>query len=223
MFSFKDKRSWGRVLMSCTGVLLGGVSVGMCRTAALGVDPFQSFMSGLSSLIPISFGTLYVIANAVLLAFSLIFDRHKIGLATLINLTLLGYAAEYSELFFSRLFPSLGFAPAFLLFAVAIVIMCFGSALYFNADLGVSTYDAVALVISEKQSRVPFRFCRIISDLVCVTVGVSLYLLSGSPASGLGSVVGIGTVVTAFFMGPLISFFSRRLPFSKDPISKKEA
>ncbi len=223
MFSFKDKRSWGRVLMSCTGVLLGGVSVGMCRTAALGVDPFQSFMSGLSSLVPISFGTLYVIANAVLLAFSLIFDRHKIGLATLINLTLLGYAAEYSELFFSHLFPTLGFAPAFLLFAFAIVIMCFGSALYFNADLGVSTYDAVALVISEKQSRVPFRFCRIISDLVCVTVGVSLYLLSGSPASGLGSVVGIGTVVTAFFMGPLISFFSRRLPFSKDPVSKKPA
>ena len=58
---------------------------------------------------------------------------------------------------------------------------------------------------------------------MCVTVGVSLYLLSGSPASGLGSVVGIGTVVTAFFMGPLISFFSRGLPFSKDPISKKEA
>ena len=28
-------------------------------------------------------------------------------------------------------------------------------------------------------------------------------------------VVGVGTIVTAFFMGPLISFFSARLPFAE--------
>ncbi len=210
-----------RVWMSCTGVLIGGVSVGMCRTAALGVDPFQSFMSGLAAVVPIGFGTLYLIANAVLLIFSLVFDRHKIGLATLINLTLLGYAAEYSEKLFTYLFPSLSFVPAFLLFAAAIVFMCFGSALYFNADLGVSTYDAVSLVVSERQTKVPFRICRIISDVVCVLVGAGLCLASGMALSDLASVVGIGTVVTAFFMGPLISFFSRRLPLSKNPIKNK--
>ena len=31
--------------------------------SALGVDPFQSLMSGLDAVIPIHFGTLYVIAN----------------------------------------------------------------------------------------------------------------------------------------------------------------
>ena len=71
--------------MSCLGVVICGVSVGMFRTAALGVDPFQSLMSGLNSVIPLSFGTLYAAANAVLLLFSLVFDRHKIGLATLIS------------------------------------------------------------------------------------------------------------------------------------------
>jgi len=39
---------------------------------------------------------------------------------------------------------------------------------------------------------------RILSDLVCTVVGVLL----GAPA-------GIGTVITALFMGPLISFFRR--------------
>lgn len=67
-----------RILMSSLGVMIGGISVGMFRTAALGIDPFQSLMSGLNSLIPISFGTLYVIANMALLLFSLIIDRHKI-------------------------------------------------------------------------------------------------------------------------------------------------
>lgn len=204
-----------RIWMSCLGVIVCGVSVGMFRTAALGVDPFQSFMSGLNAVIPISFGTLYVIANVVLLLFSLIFDRHKIGLATLINLTLLGYVAEYSQKFFTFLLPGLTLFPSLLLLLVGMVVMCFGAALYFNADLGVSTYDAVALVISERQQKVSFKVCRIVSDLICVLTGVGLCLLSGMSWGQIIGVVGVGTIITAFFMGPLISFFSNLLPLKK--------
>lgn len=205
-----------RIWMSSLGVIICGVSVGMFRTAALGVDPFQSLMSGLNSVIPISFGTLYVAANVLLLLFSLVFDRHKIGLATLINLTLLGYVAEYSQKFFENVLPDLGFPASLLLLAAALVIMCFGSALYFNADLGVSTYDAVSLVISEKQSRVSFRVCRILSDLVCVLLGALLCRISGMDLRGIGGAVGLGTVLTAFCMGPLISFFADRLPLRRE-------
>ena len=204
-----------RILMSSLGVMIGGISVGMFRTAALGVDPFQSLMSGLNSLIPISFGTLYVIANVTLLLFSLIVDRHKIGLATVINLTLLGYVAEYSQKLFTFLLPNLNLIASLLLLAVAVVVMCFGSALYFNADLGVSTYDAVSLVISEKQKKVSFKMCRILSDLICVSLGVLLCRLAHMSWSEVGAVVGIGTVITAFFMGPLISFFSGILPLKR--------
>lgn len=205
-----------RVGMSCLGVIICGISVGMFRTAALGVDPFQSFMSGLSSLIPISFGTLYVIANVVLLLFALIFDWHKIGLATLINLTLLGYVAEYSEKFFVYILPEMTLVISLVLLALAIVVMCFGSALYFNADLGVSTYDAVSLIISEKQQRISFKVCRIISDVICVLLGILLCFLAGLSWKEIGTYVGIGTIITAFFMGPLISFFSGLLPFKKE-------
>ena len=204
-----------RIWMSSLGVVICGVSVGMFRTAALGVDPFQSLMSGLNSLIPISFGTLYVIANIVLLLFALIFDRHKIGLATVINLTLLGYVAEYSQKFLTTLLPELTLISSLLLLAVAIVVMCFGSAMYFNADLGVSTYDAVSLVISEKQNKVSFKVCRIISDVICVSLGVLLCLLAHMRWSEIGASVGIGTIITAFFMGPLISFFSGLLPLKR--------
>ncbi len=212
-----------RIVMSCLGVLIGGISVGMFRTAALGVDPFQSLMSGLDSLIPIGFGTLYLIANAVLLLVSLIFDRRKIGLATLINLTLLGYAAEYSQKFFEYIFPELSFFPSLLLLVTAIVVMCFGSAMYFNADLGVSTYDAISLMISERQTCVSFKICRILSDLICVTLGVILCRVSGMSWGEVTGVVGIGTVITAFFMGPLISFFSGLLPFSEKKSGKERA
>ena len=201
-----------RIWMSALGVIITGVAVGMFRTAALGVDPFQSLMSGLNALIPISFGTLYVLANAVLLLFSLIFDRRKIGLATLINLTLLGYVAEYSQKLFMWLLPSLTLLPSLLLLAAGLVVSCFGAAMYFNADLGVSTYDAVSLILSEKQKKVSFRVCRILSDLVCVTLGALLCRAAHMTWAQVTGVVGVGTVLTAFFMGPLISFFSKRLP-----------
>ena len=92
----KDKLMMKRIFMCVAGVMICGISVGFFKVAALGVDPFQSFMSGLDALIPIEFGTLYVIANICLLLFSLIADRHYIGLATIINLTLLGYVAQYT-------------------------------------------------------------------------------------------------------------------------------
>ena len=58
-------------------------------------------------------------------------------------------------------------------------------AFYFTADLGVSTYDAVALIISENWKVGPFKYCRIACDLACVVIGVALFLISGQPVSGL--------------------------------------
>lgn len=197
-----------RVLMSTFGVVICGISVGMFKHAELGVDPFQSLMSGLDAVIPIRFGTLYVITNLVLLCFALVFDRHKIGLATMINLILLGYIAEFSQGCCSALFPAIGIVGRFVLLLIAIVIMCLASAFYFTANMGVSTYDAVALIWSERQMRIPFKYCRIICDLICVIIGATLCKAGGV---NVLSVVGIGTIVTAFFMGPLIAYFNQKV------------
>ena len=200
-----------RILMSALGVIICGLSVGMFKHASLGVDPFQSLMSGLDALIPIRFGTLYVIANLLLLAFALLLDRRKIGLATLINLFLLGYIAEISQRCMARLLPGPTLLLRFAILAVAIVIMCLAAALYFTADLGVSPYDAVALIWSEKQRRVPFPICRVITDFVCVFGGALLCRAAGFTLRQIAGEVGVGTIITAFFMGPLIAFFNRRV------------
>lgn len=200
-----------RILMSVCGVLICGISVGLFKRAAFGVDPFQTLMSGLDAVIPIEFGTLYVIANLLLLMFSLIADKHYIGLATFFNLFLLGYVAQFSHEFLLRTFPELSVAGRFLFLLVGIVIMCLSSSLYFTADLGVSTYDAVSLIISKTWKVWEFRYCRIISDLVCVVIGSAMYLIAGGDLPGLTTIAGIGTIVTAFFMGPLIEFFNVRV------------
>lgn len=196
------------MIMSVLGVVICGIAVGMFKFAALGVDPFQSLMSGLDAVIPIRFGTLYVIANALLLLFALICDRTKIGIATLINLFLLGYIVEFSQGMCGRLIPEPSTALRFGVLLIAIVILCLSSALYFTADLGVSTYDAVSLVWSERQAKIPFAACRIICDLICVACGTALLAASGGGLSSILANVNIGTIITAFFMGPLITFFN---------------
>ena len=94
-----------RIMMSLFGVIICAISVGVFKLAALGVDPFQSLMSGLDALIPIKFGTLYVIVNVILLLFSLIADRSRIGIATFINLFLLGYITQFTYDFLQKMIP----------------------------------------------------------------------------------------------------------------------
>ena len=194
--------------MSLAGVIICAVSVGVFKIAALGVDPFQSFMAGLDDLVPIGFGTLYVITNAVLLLFALIFDRHYIGIATFINLFLLGYITEFSYEFFKSVIQEPSLLVRAICLAVGVVVICFGSALYMTADLGVSTYDAIALIISHTWKRGKFQYVRIITDVVCVILGVVLFLLAGGALRQVPTIAGIGTIITAFFMGPLIEFFN---------------
>ena len=91
---------------------------------------------------------------------------------------------------------------------VGVVIICFGSALYITADLGVSTYYAIALIICNTWKKGKFQYVRIITDLVCVILGSVLFIMSGGLISQIPTIAGIGTIITAFFMGPLIEFFN---------------
>lgn len=207
-----------RIFVSLFGVIICAISVGIFKIAALGVDPFQSFMAGLDKLVPIKFGTLYVIANCVLFLFALIFDRHYIGIATFINLFLLGYITQFTYEFLLTVIVNPSIFVRIICLIVGVVIICFGSAFYMTADLGVSTYDAVALIISNTWKKGKFQYIRIITDLVCVIVGVALFLLAGGKSSGIITIAGVGTIITAFFMGPLIEFFN--VHFARPFLSK---
>ena len=204
-----DRKKVRRILMALFGMAVAGIAVGFFKRAFFGVDPFQCFCNGVNQVIPIGFGTLYMLINAVLLVIDFFLDRHYIGISTFINLFLVGYAAEFSENTLARLFGDLAMPGRILFLAIGIVISCVAAAFYYTADLGVSTYDAIPLHIADRKPRlfgkvIPFRVIRIISDLICVTVGFAL-----------GFMPGIGTIVTALFMGPLISFFKKKL---SDPL-----
>ena len=201
-----------RIVMAAAGILLTGISIGFFKRALFGVDPYQCFVNGLANVIPIRYGTLYALVNLLQLIVVFRLDKHYIGISTLMNLFLLGYIVEFSEWGLTSLFgdAALGLRIAFLL--IGVVVTCIAAALYYSADLGVSTYDAIPLHIAARKPKIagrtlPFKVVRIIADLICTAIGVAL-----------GARAGIGTVVTALFMGPLITFFRRTI---SDPLVNK--
>lgn len=193
-----------RILMTLFGVLVCAFSVGLFSHSGLGVDPFQVFAQSLGKLVEgwtgLSYGTFYMILNLLMLAGVFFWNRRMIGLGTVMNVFLVGYVADFSKELMERLFPDPALPVRLALLAVGMAVMCFASAFYFTGDLGVSTYDAVALTIAEKTEQKYFKYIRIATDLVCVGTGWAL---------GGADKIGIGTIITALFMGPLISFFRR--------------
>ena len=188
-----------RLVMCISGVFLSGVAAGIFGFTAFGMDPFQVFAHGLWGLTPLSYGTFYVILNGILLAFMFFFNRRMIGLGTIINLFLLGYVVEYTDLILGRVFPSPSVLLRIVLMIFALILSSLAASLYFVAEMGVSAYDWIALTISDKK-RWAFRVVRIATDFICVLTG-----------GLLGATVGIGTVLTAFCMGPIIQFFNENV------------
>ena len=186
-----------RIVMTIVGVMTTGFSVGIFNFTAFGMDPFQVMAHGVWYHVNLGFGNFYTILNLLMFIGVLIVDRKKIGLGTLINMFLLGYVIEWSSWLFITIMPSDGWLIRFIMLIIGIIIISFGSALYFTADMGVSTYDAVALILAER-TPIKFYYLRISTDLICTITGFVL-----------GATVGIGTVITAFFMGPIIAFFNR--------------
>lgn len=200
-----------RILFSILGVTLAGISVGFLKLAAFGVDPFQAMMAGLNAVIPISFGTLYAIVGLLLLAFCFVADKHFVGLASIITLTLQGYVIDFSRNILFGLFPDAGLVVRGISFGIGMLLLCFATAIYFTADLGVSAYDAISLIITHTWKKGKFKFNRILTDCVCVILGSAAYLACGNSLSALTAIVGIGTILTAFCMGPLVDFFQTKV------------
>ena len=185
-----------RILMMLIGNVILGTGAGMLRAADFGVDPYQCFVLGIDNLLKLGYGTTFVVVNAVFLVLMLVFARRMLNLGTLVNMFFLGYIIDFSHSICMNITPLPSVLVRVVYFIVSILLITFSSAVIYTADMGVSTYDWIALKTAEAQKIVSFKWCRVGTDLVCVIVGLVFSIIPG-----------IGTIVTAFLLGPLVSFF----------------
>lgn len=193
----ENPQKWKRVAMSFFGVIVTGFCIGAFQKANLGADPFTCFVTGIANLFHSTYSTFYIIVTGALLVGVFFVEKHYIGIATVINLFFTGMAADFMRKILDGLFPAPGMGARVVMMLFGIFGTCFAASVYFTADLGVSAYDAWSLIAANKYKLLPFRVCRILSDLVCVITGLACHVT-----------IGVGTVITALFMGPVVQWFN---------------
>ena len=91
--------------------------------------------------------------------------------------------------------PSLAVQLAWVI--AAVLVTALGASLYQTADLGIAPYDYLSLGLRD-YTPCPYFGCRIFTDA-----------LSALLCWLLGGLVGLGTLICAFCLGPFIQFFDR--------------
>ena len=192
-----------RSLFFAAAISCMACSTSLLRLSLFGNDPYSCMNLGYSLLTGLSFGSCVSIFNILLFIPMLTCGRRYLRIGTFIYLVLLGPVSDLSYSLFVPFLavPADNLIPRILLLLGGMAVSCFGVSLYMCLDFGMGPYDAASCIINDMtHGRLPFRYARILLDSTSVIIGFLL-----------GSLVGIGTVVMALGMGPLINFFNQHV------------
>ena len=198
-----------RVIAVVLGNIVLGIGAAGLRFSLLGNEPYTAMNMAISDGLHMSLGTYQLILNLFLLIIQLIWGRAYIGFGSIINLCFLGYIIEAAGYVMSLILPSAQgytFLQKILFMIVSLLILTFGISMYQAANLGVAPYDYLALGMTDHLPT-PYFLNRVVTDAISVLTIVAVVL--GGLITWNESHLGIGTVVGAFFLGPLINFYSK--------------
>lgn len=219
-------RQYGcRYLVIVASMMLNGLGVGLMRISCMGTDPFNSMNYSFSGFFHIPLGTVVILVSCPLLVLSSFTMRSSLGFGTVANMALLGTSADMWVSFITKAvgheitFDGMEAVPLRVaLVCMGILCMIFFNSFYIAADLGMSPYDTLGFIIEKLSGGFPFKWARVIMDIICV---VAAYFVAGKNGSPW-ELIGIGTVIMAFGTGPLLAFFKERIaqPFVKKVCGK---
>ena len=202
-----------RVVLSLISIIVMGFGISLFSLSGFGVDPFTSMNMNVASTIGMGFGTYQLIINLVILAFVVIVaHRGLVGVGTIFNMVGCGYSCEFFQnLFAPMVNEHYTLALRVPLLLAGIVTLCFACSLFFTANVGVGPYDALSFMLA-RSTKFQYKWMRVATDVTVVLIG--LIVSGGVSAIFAGDIskvknIGIGTIITAFCMGPLINVFNK--------------
>lgn len=197
IFNITPRRWFGLI----AGNVLIGIGVGIFKLSGTGNDPFSAMVMSLNDLMQIKYATLLILINIGIFLVELAFGRKFIGAGTFVNWFLLGYVVEFTI----WLGKTIGLEPGNLVFQLiyvlaGVILISLGLSFYQTSDAGISPYDSMAVILDERIPKLSYFWCRMICDGICVLVCLVA-----------GGLIGLGTFVCAFGLGPVAHFFNVKL------------
>jgi uncharacterized membrane protein YczE len=187
---------WPRLARLFFGLVLFGFGLALMVIADLGLSPWDVFHQGISERTGIPIGTVVIITGLLLLVFWIPL-KERIGIGTIANAIVIGITLDVSLLFLPAQIDPL--AVRWLSMLLGVLLVAIGSGFYIGAGLGPGPRDGLMTGLS----RVTGRPIALVRGLLEVSVLIIGWLLGGT--------VGVGTLVFAFGIGPLVQFFLNRL------------
>jgi|TARA_B110000444_G_C18542914_1_gene456587 uncharacterized protein len=183
------KPSLKTLIYLCLGLIFFGFGEGLLIVSGIGASPWNVLHQGIAINLGLSVGTIAFLVSFLVLLLWFFLDQ-KIGIGTIFNFIIIAIMIDVTIYFFEK--PEIFFFK-FVMVIGGILIVGFGTAMYLIANLGPGPRDGLMTGLQEK-TNAPIALVRAFIEITVVLFG---WLLGG--------VVGIGTLMFAFGIGPSVA------------------
>lgn len=180
-----------RVVQLLVGLFLYGVALGLMVHGGIGVAPWDVLALGVAGQTGIGYGAVTVLVSILVLVLWIPL-RQRVGLGTLLNSLLVGPSADLALALIPEP-PSIWVGAP--MFVAGLVLLAFATGLYIAADFGPGPRDGLMTGLVRRTGW-PVWLVRTLLEGSVLAIG---FLLGGP--------VGVGTVLFAFGVGPLVGWF----------------
>ena len=202
-----------KVIILFIGLIIAHFGVSLFLLANLGSDPFNVMIQGLSRSVGdvitsplITHGNTHMAVSVLIIIVLLFVDRSYIKIGTLICMFCGGPIIDVFNMMLGTVItPDSAMVVRVISNVLGCIILALGMSIVIKSAAGTGPNDLVGVVISDKTKK-KFSIIRMLVD--------ACFLICGWL---LGGVVGIGTVICLFLVGPVAGFF---LPKSEKMINK---
>jgi uncharacterized membrane protein YczE len=196
-----------RVVQLLIGLILYGVSMAMMLRATLGLNPWDVFHAGVTGRVPLTFGQVTIVVGALVLLLWIPL-RQWPGLGTIANVVVIGLAVDAALVVIDS--PT-GLPAQLALLLAGLVLNGLAGGLYIGSQLGPGPRDGLMTGLALRTGL----------SIRLVRTGLELMVLGAGWL--LGGPVGLGTVLYAVAIGPLVQFFLPRVTVSLEAPREREA
>ena len=186
-YNFKPKFS--TFFFLCFGLTLFGLGEGLLIVSFTGASPWSVLAQGISLHVNYSIG-LITFFTSLFVIFLWIFLNQKPGIGTILNAIIIAFMIDVSLTYINT--PE-NFLFQIIMAIAAVLIVGLGSGFYLIANLGPGPRDGLMTGLQTK-TNLPIALVRAFLEISVVSIGWYL-----------GGIVGIGTLLFAFGVGPSVA------------------